>query len=46
MRVGTWTSSGVVDTIPPETSSNDFGGFWNYLGDSNSNFVVAKIIFF
>ena len=34
------------DTIRPETNSNDFGGFWNLLEDSNSNFVVAKIIFF
>ena len=29
----------------PEINSNDFGVFWNYLADSNSNFVVAKIIF-
>ena len=27
-------------------NSNDFGVFWNFLADSNSNFVVAKIIFF
>ena len=26
----------------PKTNSNDFGGFWNYLADSISNFVVAK----
>ena len=32
-------------TIPPEINSNDFGGFWNKLADSNSNFVVAKIFF-
>ena len=32
-------------TIRPETNSNDFGGFWNQLEDSNSIFVVAKIIF-
>ena len=34
-----------LDTIRPEINSNDFGGFWNELGDSNSNFVVAEIIF-
>ena len=33
-------------TILLKTNSNDFVGFWNELGDSNSNFVVAKIIFF
>ena len=33
-------------TIRPEINSNDFGVFWNKLADSNSNFVVAKIIFF
>ena len=31
---------GHIDTIPPEINSNDFGGFWNELADSNSNFVV------
>ena len=30
----------------PEINSNDFGWFWNKLADWNSNFVVAKIIFF
>ena len=34
------------NTIPLKTNSNDFGEFWNYLADSNSNIVVAKIIFF
>ena len=33
-------------TIPAETNSNDFGVLGNLLADSNSNFVVAKIIFF
>ena len=32
--------------MPPEINSNDFGGFWNQLEDSNSNFVAAEIIFF
>ena len=32
-------------TIPYKTNSNDFGGFWNSLADSNSNFVVAKNFF-
>ena len=32
-------------TRPPEINSNDFFGFWNKPADSNSNFVVAKIIF-
>ena len=33
------------DTIPPETHSNIFWeGFWNYLADSNSIFVVAKFV--
>ena len=31
----------IEDTMPPEKNSNDFGVFWNYLADSNSNFVVA-----
>ena len=34
------------DTIPLKTNSNDFGCFWNQLADSNSNFVVAKILYF
>ena len=25
----------------PKINSNDFGCFWNYLADSNSNFVAA-----
>ena len=33
-------------TIPLKTNSNYFGGFWNEEADSNSNFVVAKIIYF
>ena len=32
----------VLFTIPPEIISNDFGGFWNYLADSNSIYVVAN----
>ena len=39
-------SSLVQRTIPLKTNSNDFGCFWNQLADSNSNFVVAEIIFF
>ena len=34
------------NTIPPEINSNDFGGFWSKLADSNSIFVVAEILFF
>ena len=33
-------------TIRVQTNSNDFGRFWIYLTESNSNFVVAKILFF
>ena len=33
------------NTIPPKINSNDFGSFWNELADSNSNFVVAEVIF-
>ena len=33
-------------TIRPKINSNDFGGFWNQLADSNSNFLVAEIKFF
>ena len=33
-------------TMRVETNSNDFGGFWNKLADSNSIFFVAKIIIF
>ena len=32
-------------TMRAETNSNDFGGFWNQLADSNWIFFVAKIIF-
>ena len=32
-------------TMPPETNSNDFRGFWNKLADSNSIFFVAKFFF-
>ena len=35
-----------IGTIRAEINSNYFGGFWNWLADSNSNCVVAKIIFF
>ena len=33
-----------ASTIRPETISNDFGRFGNYLADSYSNFSVAEII--
>ena len=33
------------NTMRDETNSNDFGGFWNELADSNSTFVAAKNFF-
>ena len=36
---------GFVHAIPLKTNSNDFGGFWNELAESNSNFVVAENFF-
>ena len=33
------------DAVPPEIKANDFGGFWNKLADSNSNFVVGENYF-
>ena len=39
-------SVATAGTIRPKTNSNDFGGFWNLSGDSNSIFVVAKFFFF
>ena len=32
--------------VQPQTNSNDFVFFWNYLPDSNSIFVVADFFFF
>ena len=34
-----------MSTMPPETYSNDFGGFGNSKADSNSNFVVSNFFF-
>ena len=31
------TQAKASNTTRPETNSNDFGGFWNELADSNSN---------
>ena len=36
---------GQSNTFRPKTNSDDFGGFWNLLADSNSMFVVVEIIF-
>ena len=44
-NISAWNLTKVKSTMRPEINSNDFGGFWNQLADSNSNFVVAKIFF-
>ena len=31
-------------TVWAPINSNDFGRFWTYLADSNSNFVVVEIV--
>ena len=40
----TWRK-GRRTTIPAETNSNDFLGFWNQLADSNSIFVAVENFF-
>ena len=34
-----------MQTIRAKINSNDFGGFWNLLADSNSIFVAAENFF-